>query len=65
MVYSVSLNREASPTVAQSTLAIKADAARRLFAISCRDLTWAVIDSGIDARHPAFRLRDPEERRRR
>ena len=60
MVHSVSLNREASPTVARSTLAIKADAARRLFAISCRDLTWAVIDSGIDARHPAFRLRDPK-----
>jgi subtilisin family serine protease len=59
MVHSVS-NREASPTVARSTLAIKADAARRLFAISCRDLTWAVIDSGIDARHPAFRLRDPK-----
>ena len=60
MVYSVSLNREASPTVSRSTLAIKADAARRLFAISCRDLTWAVIDSGIDARHPAFRARDPK-----
>ncbi len=60
MVYSVSLNREAAPTVSRSTLAIKADAARRLFAISCRDLTWAVIDSGIDARHPAFRARDPK-----
>ena len=58
LVHSVSLNREASPTVARSTLAIKADAARRLFAISCRELTWAVIDSGIDARHPAFRVRD-------
>ena len=58
LVYSVNLNREASPTVAQSTLAIKADAARLLFKISCRDLAWAVIDSGIDARHPAFRLRD-------
>ena len=60
MVHSVSLNREASPTVARSTLAIKADAARRLFDISCRDLTWAVIDSGIDARHIAFRIRDPK-----
>jgi subtilisin family serine protease len=57
-IYSVSLNREATPTVARSTLAIKADAARRLFNISCRDLTWAIIDSGIDARHPAFRSRD-------
>ena len=58
-IHSVSLNREASPTVSRSTLAIKADAARRLFNVSCRDLTWAVIDSGVDASHPAFRLRDP------
>lgn len=58
-IYSVSVNREATPTVSRSTLAVKADAARQLFKISCRDLAWAVIDSGIDARHPAFRLRDP------
>ncbi|MBV9493548.1 MAG: S8 family serine peptidase [Acidobacteria bacterium] len=56
-IYSISLNREASPTVYRSTLAIKADAARRLFDIKCNELTWAVIDSGIDATHPAFRLR--------
>ncbi|HEX5716869.1 MAG TPA: S8 family peptidase [Thermoanaerobaculia bacterium] len=59
-IYSVSLNREASPTVSRSTLAIKADAARRLFEISCGELAWAVIDSGIDARHPAFRQRKKE-----
>ncbi|HSK76371.1 MAG TPA: S8 family peptidase [Thermoanaerobaculia bacterium] len=56
-IYSVSLNREATLTVARSMLAVKADAARLLFHISCRDLAWAVIDSGIDARHPAFRKR--------
>lgn len=56
-IYSVSLNREASPTVARSVLSIKADAARLLFNISCRGLAWAVIDSGIDATHPAFRQR--------
>ncbi len=56
-IYSISLNREASPTISRSTLAIKADAARRLFEISCGELAWAVIDSGIDARHPAFRQR--------
>lgn len=60
-IYSVSLNREASATVSRSTLAVKADAARRLFEISCSELAWAVIDSGIDARHPAFRLRKKEE----
>ena len=56
-IYSVSLNREATPTVSRSMLAVKADAARRLFDISCRELSWAIIDSGIDARHPAFRVR--------
>jgi len=58
--YSVSLNREATPTISRSTLAVKADAARRLFDISCRDLTWAIIDTGIDAKHPAFRARNPK-----
>jgi subtilisin family serine protease len=57
----VALNREATPTISRSTLAIKADAARRLFDISCRDLTWAIIDAGVDARHPAFRLRDGKD----
>ena len=56
-VYSVTLNREASPTIARSTLAVKADAARRLFDISCAKLRWAVVDTGIDATHPAFRKR--------
>lgn len=56
-IYSVSLNRAASATVSRSTLAVKADAARRLFDISCDQLAWAVIDSGIDATHPAFRKR--------
>jgi serine protease AprX len=55
--HSVSLNRTAGPTISASTLAVKADAARLLFAISCSSLTWAVLDSGIDARHPAFRKR--------
>jgi serine protease AprX len=54
-IYLVSLNREASPTISRSTLAIKADAARLLFSISCSNLAWAIVDSGVDARHPAFR----------
>ena len=39
----------------ESVPAIKADAARSLFTISCEKLGWAVIDSGIEQRHPAFR----------
>ncbi len=56
-IYSVSRNRVATASIARSTLAIKADAARRLFDISSTHLAWAVIDSGIDAEHPAFRQR--------
>ncbi len=58
IVWSIARNRKATTTVWRSTMAVKADAARRLFEISCKNLTWAVIDSGIDARHPAFRNRE-------
>ena len=56
-VWTVTRNRPASVAIAKSTMAVKADAARRLFEINCSKLTWAIIDSGIDARHPAFRTR--------
>lgn len=55
-VWGVSLNRRATASIDRSALAIKADAARRLFNIRCDRLTWAIVDSGIDAEHPAFRL---------
>ena len=54
-IHSIALNRIARTTVSGSRLAVKADAATRLFNISCKDIRWAVIDSGIDATHPAFR----------
>lgn len=57
-IYSVSLNRRANPGVFDSVLAVKADAGRNLFKISCKKLAWAVLDTGIDARHPAFRARN-------
>ncbi len=50
----VSLNRTTEGSITKSTLAVKADAARRLFSVSCKNITWAVVDSGIDAAHPAF-----------
>jgi serine protease AprX len=58
LIYTASLNRAASLSIARSTLAVKADAARQLFNISCKDIRWAIIDCGIDARHPAFRKDD-------
>jgi serine protease AprX len=41
-------------TLGESVAAIKADAARSLFSISCKGIGWAVLDSGIDQTHPAF-----------
>ena len=35
-------------------MAVKADAAARLFDISCDRVTWAILDGGIDRDHPAF-----------
>jgi hypothetical protein len=58
LVWAINLNRKASAMIWQSTTAVKADAARRLFEVNCKDIRWAIIDSGIDAEHPAFRIRD-------
>jgi serine protease AprX len=57
IIWSVTRNRKAEVAIWRSTMAVKADAARRLFEVSCKHLTWAIIDSGVDATHPAFRLR--------
>jgi hypothetical protein len=53
-LWAINRNRTASLSIHRSARAVKADAARRLFNIDCSHLTWGVIDSGIDARHPAF-----------
>lgn len=53
-LFLINRNRPASPSVIESRRAIKADAAISLFGISCEKLIWAVIDTGIDAEHPAF-----------
>jgi hypothetical protein len=54
LVFQISMNRTASSAIARSVLAVKGDAARTLFAVDCKDIAWAVIDSGIDRTHPAF-----------
>ncbi len=53
-VWQVNLNRKAETAVYDSRLAMKADAAERLFEIDTGKIAWAIIDSGIDARHLAF-----------
>lgn len=58
LLWSVNRNRPAKSQVWKSGATIKADAAVRLFNIRCSNLTFAIIDSGIDAEHPAFLARD-------
>jgi hypothetical protein len=60
LVHLVSRNRPATTCLSRSVPAVKADAAVNLFKIDCADITWAVADSGIDARHPAFRRRSED-----
>ncbi|MBI5968871.1 MAG: S8 family peptidase [Deltaproteobacteria bacterium] len=61
LLWTVSRNRKVLLSVSRSVPAIKADAASRLFDLSCKDLTWAIIDSGIDATHRAFRKKKADK----
>ncbi|MEZ4443573.1 MAG: S8 family peptidase [Polyangiaceae bacterium] len=54
MIHTVARNRPARCSSTQSLSTVKADAAVRLFDLDFRDITWAVLDTGIDASHPAF-----------
>lgn len=54
LAYAINRNRQATMALTTSLRTIKADAATSLFTIRCNRLTWAVVDCGIDARHPAF-----------
>ena len=47
------------PLMYRSLATIKADAAKRSYGASGAGITWAVLDSGIDAGHPHFG--DPQE----
>lgn len=60
-IWRITKNRNVQLAVNQSALTVKADAARRLFDISCDNITWAVIDSGIQHDHPAFAIYDKKE----
>ena len=54
LVWQVSLNRKAMPALERSIPAVKADAAKSLFKVKCDEIAWAILDSGIDATHPAL-----------
>src|SRR5690606_28915116 len=62
-VWTISLNRRATTALTRSVPAVKGDAARTLFTVDCSEITWAVIDSGVDAAHPAFRAAGAKESR--
>lgn len=59
-LWAVNLNRRARTTLSRSRLAVKADAAEKLFSVKCAGLRWAIVDTGVDATHPAFRRRGPD-----
>lgn len=54
LIFQVSLNRRAEVALNRSVPAVKADAAQALFRVKCDQIIWAVCDSGINGRHPAF-----------
>jgi serine protease AprX len=63
LVWTVSLNRRATPAISRSVPAVKADAARTLFTVDASEIVWAVIDSGIDGEHRAFRDKADKEKK--
>jgi serine protease AprX len=55
LLWTVTLNRGAHNAIEKSVPASKGDAARNLFNIDCSKICWAVVDSGIDLNHEAFK----------
>ncbi len=62
LLWSINPNRRSEPTLYRSVKTVKADATQTLFDVRGERIRWAVIDSGIDARHFAFRKRDHKGR---
>jgi subtilisin family serine protease len=60
-IFIISLNRTATQSLYESRATTKADAASRVFDIDTTGIAFAVIDGGIDARHPAFLDRSKRE----
>jgi subtilisin family serine protease len=57
-LWSVNINRRAETAIYKSNATVKADAARQVFDVTGKGIRWAIVDSGVDATHPAFRRRD-------
>lgn len=63
LIQRVFLDRKATLADTEGNCTVKADAATRLFDVSCRTITWAIIDSGIAGAHPAFLDHGAKDRR--
>lgn len=61
-IWSINLNRTVELSVYTSRKTAKFDAAEKLFECSGEGIRWAVVDSGIDATHPAFRDRNGSDK---
>jgi serine protease AprX len=55
-IYRIWPDFKISPCITKSLATVKADAAQTSFCAHGTDITWAVMDSGIDANHPHFAL---------
>jgi subtilisin family serine protease len=61
VVQRVFMDRSTSLSDFDALGTIKADAATRLFDISCKTVTWGIVDAGIDGTHPAFLDHDAKD----
>jgi len=59
MVFKIWRNKEMMPMVDQSSVTIKASAARQLFNATGEGISWAVLDTGIKAEHDYFKAEPP------
>lgn len=57
-IYKVWLDIEVEAHLTKSISTIKADAAKAAFSAAGDDICWAIIDSGIDGKHPHFKSHD-------
>ena len=55
-IYRIWPDFKISPCITKSLATVKADAAQTSFCAHGVDITWAIMDSGIDANHPHFAL---------
>lgn len=62
MIWIVTTNRRVEFATLDSVKTVKGDAARQLFDVDCSKITWAILDSGIDANHPAFEGKNGKSR---